>query len=171
MTQPLSPQPAAPAGGAGVLMHPPYDFITVPGPPEYQVPAAYRRPYGQLVGDKRGRGYYSGVMALTSGVVSALVALMGGVLALIALIPASGALILGIRALVLRSRYPRTVSSGQTAGLAWGGIAIGLVCLPLAIGMFWMNSWLLHEAESLNCQYIYAGDEEAIQRCVDENTQ
>ncbi|MDY6052068.1 MAG: hypothetical protein SPI83_06635 [Rothia sp. (in: high G+C Gram-positive bacteria)] len=169
-TQPSAyPQPYPPAQ-AGVLLPPALDLTTPGEPAQYRVPDAYRRPYGELVRDKRGRGYYPAVMALTAGVVSWIVVLMAGVFALLALIPALAAIVLGIRALYMRGRNLRTHLHGKTAGLAWGGIVLGAICIPVAVLFYFMASWLLNGAEVANCEMTYAGDEEAIARCIEKNT-
>ena len=65
---PAYPQSQAPAG-TGVLLPPVLDYETPGEPAQYRVPGAHRRPYGEMVRDKRGRGYYQAVMALSVGVV------------------------------------------------------------------------------------------------------
>ena len=166
---PAYPQSQAPAG-TGVLLPPALDYETLGEPTQYRVPDAHRRPYGAMVRDKRGRGYYQAVMALSVGVVSWLVVLMAGVFSLLALIPAVAAIVLGIEALRARKRHPRTRFYGQTAGMAWGGIALGILCIPVAVFFYFMASWFLNGAETANCEITHAGDEEAIARCIESNT-
>lgn len=166
---PAFSQPQAPVG-TGVLAPPAFDQVTPGEPAQYRVPQEYRRPYGIAVRDKRGRGYYQAVMALSVGIASWLVVLMAGVFALLALIPAVGAIVLGIKALRARKRNPRTGLHGQTAGLAWGGIALGVTCIPMAVFFYFMASWFLNGAETANCEITHAGDEEAIARCIESNT-
>lgn len=166
---PAYPQPQAPAG-TGVLLPPVLDYETPGEPAQYRVPGTHRRPYGEIARDKRGRGYYQAVMALSVGVASWLVVLMAGVFALLALIPAVAAIVLGIKALHARKRNPRTRFHGQTAGMAWGGIALGILCIPVAVFFYFMASWFLNGAETANCEITHAGDEEAITRCIESNT-
>ncbi|MDY3048748.1 MAG: hypothetical protein SOR40_03100 [Rothia sp. (in: high G+C Gram-positive bacteria)] len=172
-TPPLADQrQAGPQGQPlGSNPTPPFDYQT-PGEPEaYWVPEAYRRPYGQLVRDRRGKGYYPAVMALSAVVSAYLVAILGGELALAAFIPAILGLVLGIRALRLQSAYPRTQLAGRTSLLAWLAIGLGALSLPLMIVLLYLPSWFMEAAETANCQYTHAGDEAAIQRCIIENTQ
>lgn len=167
----MYPHPGA-AGNAPLHtpVLPVFDDITPGEPEQFRVPAQYRRPYGALVRDKRGRGYYLAIMSLSAAVAGYLVAFLAGVFAIVALIPAIGAVVLGVMALRRKARSPQTQFAGQTAGLAWGGIALGVLCLPLAVGMFVASSWFMNSAETANCEYIYGGDEEAIQRCIEDNT-
>lgn len=155
---------------SGAPVPPAFDGVTPGEPQEFVIPSAYRKPYGTLVRDQRGKGYYLAVMSLSVAVASYLVVFLAGVFALAALIPAVGALVLGIQALRAKSRYPQTQFAGQTSGFAWGGIVLGVLCLPLAVGMFLLNSWFLNSAETANCEYLHRGNEEAIQRCIDTNT-
>lgn len=171
----MSNQPPAypqfqPSAGADVLAAPALGSSAPGEPAQYRVPQAYRRPYGEAVRDKRGRGYYQAVMALSVGIASWLVVLLAGVFALLALIPAIGAIVLGIKALRARKRNPRTGFYGQTAGLAWGGIALGIICIPVAVFFYFMASWFLNGAETANCEFTHAGDDEAIARCIESNT-
>lgn len=167
----LPPQPGA-VGNVlpQVPVLPAFDNMTPGEPQEFLVSPQFRKPYGSLVRDKRGKGFYTAVMAFSAAVTSYLVVFLAGVFALAALIPAVGAIVLGIQALRSKSRAPQTQFAGKTAGFAWGGIALGLLCLPLAVGMFLLNSWFLESAEVANCEYLYQGDEAAIQRCIEENT-
>lgn len=149
---------------------PAYDDLTPGEPQEFAVPPQFRRPYGSLVRDKRGKGHYMAIMSLSVAVASYLVVFLAGVFAIAALIPAVAAIVLGILALNQKSRYPQTSFSGKTVGLSWGGIALGFLCLPLAVGLFLLNSWFLNSAEAVNCESLYRGDDAAIQRCIQDNT-
>lgn len=160
--------PIQPLAGGSVLPAAASEALAEPA--QYRIPPAYRRPLGQVVDDKRGKGYYPAVMALSSAIAAIIVALMGGILAITAIIPASSSLALGVRALRLQKQYPATPFTGQAKGMAWGALVLGLVSLGLALAMFLFNSWLLNSAESMNCEYLHAGDDEAIERCIGENT-
>ncbi|MFW0119018.1 hypothetical protein ACN08Y_03725 [Rothia sp. P5764] len=167
----LPPQPGAVGNlPPQVPLVPAFDIVTPGEPQEFLVPPQFRKPYGALVRDKRGKGYYLAVMSFSAAVTSYLVVFLAGILALAALIPAVGAIVLGIQALRSKSRSPQTQLAGQTSGFAWGGIALGALCLPLTVGMFLLNSWFLSSAEAANCEYLYRGDEAAIQRCIEANT-
>lgn len=148
----------------------PFDLAT-PGEPEaYRVPAAYRRPYGQVTRDKRGRGYFTAFMSLMCAAAAYLTVFLAGGLALLAMIPAVTALVLGIIALRQKSAGQRTQFTGRTSGMAWGGIIAGALCIPLAIGMLLVTSWFMSFAEQANCEVLYSGNEEAIAECVAENS-
>lgn len=133
--------------------------------PEYQVPEGYRRPYGQVYPDRRGRGFYTAVLSLSVAVTSYLLVFLGGSLAATALIPALGALVLGIRALALRAKNPKTGQDSQTLWYSIGGIALGSLAIPLAIGMLLLESWFLQVANEAACEAQHRGDETAIAAC------
>ncbi|WP_421084626.1 DUF4190 domain-containing protein [Rothia nasimurium] len=168
------PQHLPEQGGAatGLLIPPPspYDTDTPGEPASYIIPDGHRRPFGVNVRDKRGRGYYLAVMSLAAAVSSVIVVALGGILSLAALIPALGAIVLGIKALGKLRTFPSTRFDGATKGFAWGGISLGLICAPLAIVMFLFMSWFMDVAETANCEYAHAGDEEAIAQCIEDNT-
>lgn len=134
--------------------------------PQYQVPQGYRRPYGQVYTDRRGRGFYMAALSLGVAVTSYLLVFLGGSLAATALIPAVGALVLGIRALMLRARSPKTAQDAQTLWYSVGGIALGALAIPLAIGMLLLESWFLQVANEAACEAQHRGDDAAIAACM-----
>lgn len=149
---------------------PPFDEITPGEPAQYLIPPGQRRPLGVNVRDKRGRGYYLAVMSLAAAISSIIVVVLGGIFALAGLIPAIGAIVLGVKALKNLRNSPRTRYEGATKGFAWSGLALGAICLPLAILMLFFMSWFLNIAETANCEYTHAGDDEAIAQCIEDNT-
>lgn len=164
------------AGASGIQPYPgtpqaaPYDLST-PGEPEaYRVPVAYRRPYGEVTRDKRGRAYFTAFMSVMCAAAAYMTVLLAGGLALLAMIPAVTALVLGIVALRQKSAGQRTQFTGRTNVMAWGGIIAGALCIPLAIGLLLVTSWFMRVAEQANCEVLYSGHEEAIAECVAENS-
>lgn len=159
----------APAVPAGVALAPAppqnfepqpplYDEVTPGEPAAYVVPAEYRRPLGETPRDKRGKFWIPAFASGISAAASVLVFFTPFALYGINIVAALAAIVLGIRALYLVRKNPRTSYSGKARLYSWLGIGVGalnLIITTLAlVGIIAFFSWMQEETcNELNESY------------------
>ena len=125
---------------------PTYDEVTPGEPPEFVVPAQYRRPFGAVPRDKRGKFWTAAFASAMSAAASFVVLFTPFALYGINVVAAIVAIVLGIRALVIVSKSPQTSYSGKAKTYSWLGIAGGILNLVLTIlaiiGLFALFSYM-----------------------------
>lgn len=123
---------------AGAVLQPaptPYDLTTPREPAQYVVPAEYRRPFGQLPIDKRGKGWFLACASVVAVALSFVAPAFSMGLPGMTLIPPLAALAMGIMALQRYKKSPKTMLASQTKTYAWVGIIGGVFGTLLGIAV------------------------------------
>lgn len=144
---------------------PTYDMWTPGEPAGYRVPAQYRRPYGDLPRDQRGRGYFLAFAAMVSAATAAASLIFAFGFYGLNTIVALAAIVMGIMGLIKNRNSPKTSYTSKTTTFAWIGIAGGaltlLATVTIIVFFVMLFSQILGECADL------VSDTQAYRMCIE----